>query len=242
MEAPEPDNVGWVAEVSGRAIVMRDLNSDAFEVEEAKKGTPVYLGDEIRTFTDSNLTVHFEDDSLLTLSNDTSVRISEWVYDKEKKENRSYFELFNGHVRGLLKTLFGWSSEMKVKTPTSIVGVKGSDFSVWIENGRTFAAVTEGEGFIKHVDKRFPAVVKIKPGQMISAAAGLVIKKSVPIPRHIKDKINKLRVIRHKKLLEKFLKERPKVKKKREELKKRPEIKIKPFPGVKKKKKGKGRQ
>jgi hypothetical protein len=219
-EAEEPENIGWVTEVTGRATVLHPFKDKPEGVEQ---GSPVFLEDEINTSVGANITVQFDDGSVITLGSDTRLKISEWVYRKAGKENRSYFKLFKGRVRGLLKNLFGGFSEMKVETPTSIVGVKGSDLSVWIEDGETFAAVLEGEGFIRHIERgRFPGEVKIKAGHMVSVRKGRAVKKSFRIPRDVGGKIKKLRVKRHKRLIKKFRKEWLKKKK----LKKKPGYRI----------------
>jgi len=216
--AEEEENIGWVTEISGSATITKPSTGERLAMAE---GTEVFQGDEIETSPDANVTIQFEDDSIVTVAGGSKMEVSSFVYDKEQSRNASYFKLFYGRMRGLLNSLFSDNSEMSIETENSVAGVRGSDISVWIENGETVAAVTEGHGFIKHRDKRFAKLVKLRAGQMMRARRAMALGRPDMIPDRVKEHIRKLPVRKKAKLMKK-LRENKRIKlKKRMELRKK---------------------
>jgi len=199
-DADEADNIGWVTEVSGSASILHAGRGSV----EASPGAEVFLGDELSTGPGASVTLQFDDDSVLSLGAGTRVTLSEWVYDPSGRRNLSYFKLVAGRVRGLLKVHFGPDSSMSIETPDAVAGVKGSDISVWIEEGGSYAAVTEGTGFIRHMDRRFRERILLKAGMMARARRGHAIARPVRIPERVRRRILRLKARRHRELIRKL--------------------------------------
>ncbi|MEE9614019.1 MAG: FecR family protein [Thermodesulfobacteriota bacterium] len=202
---PKEKNIGWVIGVKGTAAISHTGDN---KEEAVRSGTELYPGDRLETGLGSTVTVQFNDDSVLTLAAGTRVEVTDWVYSEANSENRSTFKLLDGHVRGLLNDLFGKDSEMSVRTPTSVVVVRGSDLSVWIEDGETVVAVSEGDGYIRHRGGKFPGIARIKAGYMARVRSGAPIEEPVLIPPDVKKRVTKLRVKRNERLVKKFLEKR----------------------------------
>ena len=192
----------------------------------------IFLGDEISTSINGSATIELNDGSVIALAPLSRIKTTSFAYNAETKKNKSYLKLFAGSVRGLLRNLFGSSSEMSFETKTSVAGVKGSDISVWIEGDETVVAVNEGVGFIKSRDKLLPGSARIKAGFMARGKGGVAVKRAFAIPDEVKVKINKLKVKRKKSLVNKFKKKKAKELKKKhiktgEKIKKKSKKKIK---------------
>lgn len=217
------ESIGYVTSVKGSAMVSTELPAEGDNEEEIEgggegdtltkrviEGAPVFLKDLFETGPESMLTIEFNDDSLLTVSSDSRIRIEDWVYSEEEKKNRSYFKFFAGTVRGILKDRFPGGSEMSFETPTAVTGVKGSDITVWIEDGESLAAVREGHGYLRHLDKEFPGEVRLIAGYMSKVRAGQAPSARVLYSEKVRKKISKIKVERKGKLLRKLRKLREK--------------------------------
>ena len=199
--ASDEENIGWVTEISGKASITHPATGKS---EPAKEGTEVYKMDVIETTANTSVTVQLEDDSIFTVGGSSKVEVSDFVNNVAEHKNYSFFKLLYGKFRGLLNSKFKQGSEMSIETPTSVAGVKGSDFSVWIEDGETVVAVTEGEGYMKHRDKRYPGIVKMRAGHMLRAKMARALGKPGNIPDRIRDRIKKLPVRKKLKLMKKL--------------------------------------
>lgn len=211
--AEEPaQGIGWVTEVEGRTKIVSRADE---EPKRLTVGMEVFLDDEVSTSTNGRVMIELNDGSVVTLAPLSRIRITSFIYNEETKKNKSYLKLFAGSVRGLLRNLFGSSSEMSFETKTSVAGVKGSDISVWLEGDETVVAVNEGMGFIKSRDKKFPGSARIKAGFMARGKGGVAVKRAFAISDETKVKINKLKVKRKKSLVNKFKKKKAKELKKK---------------------------
>ncbi len=215
----EDEPVGWVTEVSGVATVAGPEE----EPSEVENGTEIYMSDTIETEPSSSVTIELRDGSAIRVGEDSTLKVVDFLYREERGINRSLFKLLEGSVRGMLNSLFGEDSEMSFETPTSIAGVKGSDLLVWIEDGHTLVALNEGRGFVRHRDARFPEVVWLKRGWMIKVAKELPPGKPFLMPPHVKKRILKFQIKRHRELIKKL--------KKLKKLKRRKLLKRPPLPG-----------
>jgi hypothetical protein len=71
------------------------------------------------------------DGSILTLGSRTKLVIDRSVYNVKKKSRFSFFRLALGKARFWAKKLMDFKhSRFKVRTPTAVVGVRGSDFII----------------------------------------------------------------------------------------------------------------
>ncbi len=193
--------VGWVTEVSGRVTVIQPEEERPYSVEE---GTEIYIEDTIETGPAGTVTIELRDGSAIRIGENSTLKVVDFLYSEENRVNRSFFKLLKGGVRGILNGLFGEDSEMSFETPTSVAGVKGSDLFIWIEDGHTLVALNEGRGFVRHLDKRFPEVVWLKQGWMIRVVPKLPPGKPFIIPPHIKKRILKFHIKRHRELIKKL--------------------------------------
>ncbi|MBI1911631.1 MAG: FecR domain-containing protein [Deltaproteobacteria bacterium] len=117
-------SVGSIEKMSGTSY-FRQKGSDKWAV--AGIGQPVDAGDKVKTGPDGRMSLKFIDGSKLNVGNSSELEITEFLL---RKRNRSaVFSLSTGKARAIINKFSG-STDIKVKTPTSVSGVKGTDFIV----------------------------------------------------------------------------------------------------------------
>jgi len=118
--------VGTVAEFEGSADIGR---GGAWTP--AAIGAPVEQGDQLRTGKPGRFKIVFQDDSVLSVSEQSLVVVSEQVFDPANSKARSYFDLIHGKLNSIVSDYYGRpGSSYQVKTATAVAGVRGTEFSV----------------------------------------------------------------------------------------------------------------
>jgi hypothetical protein len=120
------EEVGTVAGTEGKAEVGRDGNWI-----EASIGMPVRQGDQLRTGRPGRIRVVFQDDSVLTLSDDSRVAVDEQVFDPKAGKAESLIDLFQGKLSAVVSEYYKRvGGQYQVRTPTAVCGVRGTEFTV----------------------------------------------------------------------------------------------------------------
>ena len=120
-------SVGLVQVVEGRVVIM---HADMLRGYLAKKDLPLFQGDIIVTRKDGRARLAMNDGSILSMVSETRMVINQSVYHKKKKRRFSFFKLV-GKTRFWVKKLVDLKqSDVKIKTETAVVGVRGSDFII----------------------------------------------------------------------------------------------------------------
>jgi len=102
----------------------------------------IYFRDTLQTVRDGAMHVTFRDSSVLRLGSEASAVIDEFVYDPSGN-GRLTATVGAGIARFITGRLK--SEQIAVRTPTATIGVRGTDFSVWVEeSGRTTVWVNDG--------------------------------------------------------------------------------------------------
>jgi hypothetical protein len=107
-------------------------------------GEGVVLGLRIETGADSGTKMTFDPSGSYTLGSRTRAVIDSNLVDSVTGRSESALSVLAGTVRLALGKLF--SGDVSIDTPTTVVGVKGTDLSVSVDeaSGATTVAVTEG--------------------------------------------------------------------------------------------------
>src|SRR5262249_31901961 len=118
--------VGTVAAVDGSAEIGRGGNWTTAAV-----GNPVHIGDELRTGRPGRLRVVFQDDSVLSVSDDSRVVVNEQMFDARKGTARALFNLLRGKITSVVSDYYHQpGAAYEVKTATAVAGVRGTEFAV----------------------------------------------------------------------------------------------------------------
>lgn len=118
--------VGTVAAVDGSAKIGHGdvwLN--------VTPGAAVHRGDEIRTGRPGRLRVVFQDDTVLTLGDDSRIVVNEQLFNPDQGKARSLLGLLQGKVSALVSEYYQRAGAVyQIKTATAVAGVRGTEFVV----------------------------------------------------------------------------------------------------------------
>jgi hypothetical protein len=119
------EDVGSVASVRGVADIGR---AGAFTP--ATVGAAVQLGDELRT-GDGQMRVVFRDDSVIDLTERSSLTVDTQVFDPAASTYSSLLRLAAGKARALVGKVYGTpGASYEIQTPTAVAGVRGTSFLI----------------------------------------------------------------------------------------------------------------
>ncbi|MCX5819384.1 MAG: FecR family protein [Deltaproteobacteria bacterium] len=128
------DAIGFVKTVSGSAAVI-----DAGKTIKAEVGTPIKLGNTLKTGTKGTMGVTFKDNTVMSFGPDTELTVDEYLY----APGRDNLKFGTSMSKGSLQVVSGVIAKLKpqsvtMKTPTGTIGIRGTHFLVKVEppNGR----------------------------------------------------------------------------------------------------------
>ena len=128
--AAAADDVGQVKTSKGGVVIVRDGQELA-----APAGTPVQQSDRILTRADGSVGIAFRDNSLLSLGPDSSLDISLFSFGARQAADALEATLNRGTLSAVSGKIVTKSPEaMRIHTPTSILGVRGTEFFVEVTN------------------------------------------------------------------------------------------------------------
>lgn len=174
--------IGSVIQVEGDVIILHEDRGRGYR---AKAELPLFRGDEIRTLPDAMISIALEDGSQMTLAGDTSLVVTQSIFDPAKKARSSFIDMGLGKVRFFIRKLSNYKqSDFKVRTRTAILGVRGSDFIV-----RSTPRLTEvfalGNTLLDVLSLAAPDVepALLRDFQKTRIALGELPGRAMPLPR-----------------------------------------------------------
>lgn len=115
--------IGEIEKIDG-IVLYRENKATAYK--KAKAGLTINAGYFIKTEPKSWTVIKLIDGSKFTLSENTELEISEYLLEKNKKNG--VFYVTQGKLRATVVKLTGQATNYKVKTPTAVAGIKGTEF------------------------------------------------------------------------------------------------------------------
>jgi hypothetical protein len=123
---------GTFKQVQGQAWVGRAEPRRA-----AQPGDGLAETDRLSTGTDGSATIVLKDGTALTVGPNSTVDLSRFQFDSTTQQGHLLLDLLRGSVRVVTGLLARINPErFQVQTPTSVVGVRGTDFIVETEAAR----------------------------------------------------------------------------------------------------------
>jgi FecR protein len=127
--AASDEPIGNVATLSGVATVIRNKDSIALKLKD-----DIFLNDTVQTAADSVLGVTFNDGTTFHLSANARITIDNYVYEDGAKDNAGTFDIGKGTV-AFVAALVAKTGDMKITTPTSTLGIRGTTGLVEVPEG-----------------------------------------------------------------------------------------------------------
>jgi hypothetical protein len=123
------ETIGYVKTVSGSAAVI-----DAGNTVGAQVGTPIKMGNTLKTGSRGTMGVTFKDNTVMSFGPDTELTVDEYLYAPGKES----LKFGTNMSRGSLQVVSGVIAKLKpqsvtMKTPTGMIGVRGTHFLVKVE-------------------------------------------------------------------------------------------------------------
>ena len=124
--------IGTFKQVQGDAWVGTDAARRA-----AQPGAGVGLADRLSTRPQGAATLTLKDGTVLTMGPDSVMDLRQFQFDGTTQQGNFVLVLLRGSVRVVTGLLAKVNPELfKVQTPTSVVGVRGTDFIVETQEAR----------------------------------------------------------------------------------------------------------
>jgi hypothetical protein len=126
---PVGEAIATASAVEGTVLVVRESGL----VETVVNGSEIYLGDQIETDSTGSADLAFEDGTTITVSEDTTLRIDQYVYDAGSEETEPSGEATYSLLEGILIYIGGLidnTDNVSVETPVGSVGIRGTSFMV----------------------------------------------------------------------------------------------------------------
>lgn len=144
--AAQASPIGEFTHVEGRVDITR---ADQAAIP-AHTGDEVFEKDIIRAKSSSKAEIVFTDGNVLRLAQNTRVEVSEFISTTERKS--TILKLFRGKIQNKVKKfmgrIFGKNEDrFEVHTPTSVCGVRGTNFFTFYQKGLSGAVFKEGRGY-----------------------------------------------------------------------------------------------
>ncbi len=152
--------IAQVGEMKGKVSVQRSGHGEFFAL--AKDGM-VKTGDVIKTGADGTAEFKWVDGTRWKLMPNTVLTVKKAVANTVKKGEISQLNLSTGKVFIRIVKALAPTSRFEVETPTAVAAVRGTIFSVSVQNGKTEVAVFKGRVQVTGAGKSAPTM--IDPGQ-----------------------------------------------------------------------------
>ncbi|MBI3544390.1 MAG: FecR domain-containing protein [Deltaproteobacteria bacterium] len=146
---------------------------------EARAKDPIFEGDKIVTKNAQTVKLTLRENSELVLGPDTSFVIEKF---KSGRVQNTVINLFYGIVRSLVRKVYQDNETFAVKTPTSVMGVRGTHFVVEVKRDTQESvlhtlhgtvAVARNLQTLKNTAAQATLVVLVKAGQMSGMRPGM---------------------------------------------------------------------
>jgi len=126
----QTEAIGYVKTVTGDAWVIT-----AGQRVKAQPGSAVLLGSQLKTSHSATMGVTFKDDTVMSFGPDTELTVDEYLYAPAQGQLKLTARLSRGslnYVSGVIARLK--PEAVSVKTPTGIIGVRGTQFVARVED------------------------------------------------------------------------------------------------------------
>ena len=111
------------------------------------KADPIFKQDELVTDQSGQAEIVFTDDTLMTFRPGSEFKVSQYNYDPKGKQEGSYIvNLFKGGFRTITGLIAKAAPQnYKVITPVATIGVRGTDYSVYLKDKELLIARHKGK-------------------------------------------------------------------------------------------------
>lgn len=114
------------------------------------KGALIKLGDFISTSADSKAQLVFADGSFLNISEDSIIRVDNYIRDKKSFKRKTFLRLFKGSCRFVFRSMAGEGSFLHIETDDALITTRVADIVVSVEEAGTMVLSIDGRAGVKN--------------------------------------------------------------------------------------------
>ena len=138
----------------------------------AKLQDKLYPQDQIRTLKESRAKLFFQDESILILSDDSTLDIAKFQMASQGKRQSAFIKLVNGAVRFIVqKVEVGVTPNFEIQGKTAVMGIRGTD-GIFESRSPDRIVFLGGTGVIIVRNLTTGQTLTITPGQWVIAGPG----------------------------------------------------------------------
>jgi hypothetical protein len=193
-EAPKTAaNNGIVNFMTGDVSITSDGNT-----VKANVGDAITQGMIIKTGTKAVVDIHFSG-SVIRILEKSSVVMKELIKDLSSNKELSEFYIENGKLFSKVSRKLVEGEKFSVTSPTAVAGVRGTEFLVEEENGKSRISCIEGTVAVKEPEKADTDYVLVEAGKEAEIEKGKPVsvndlkQQNLENIKRIKDEIKELR-------------------------------------------------
>jgi hypothetical protein len=151
---------------------VTSLKPGATESVPARPGAPIVLDELEASGPASSAKMTFGDGAVISIGQRTEFKVTRQAVDEATGASTSTIDLAIGKLRVFVSRFWSGRPEVRVETPTAVVGIKGSEVVVEVlEDGTTKVTVLSGSASVAR--KGLPGIAKtVGPSAMIAVLAG----------------------------------------------------------------------
>jgi hypothetical protein len=175
--------IGTLNAIKGMVLAIHSDEKTAYIL---KKGNKLYTHDTLISEEQSKAQAELNDGSFISLGPYTKMVFDKSVYDPSKPARNSLLNLLFGKARFIVTKLANFrSSPFKVRTPTAVAGVRGSDFALSVVPGSPLTTtLMTGEGTTVTFAGNTGPTQLVGPMSASSATQGMAATVSLPISNY----------------------------------------------------------
>ncbi|MCE5194315.1 MAG: FecR domain-containing protein [Nitrospiraceae bacterium] len=177
--APVYAAVGKISKTNGEVLFRTKAN---IPYQKAKEGSGLEVGYWVKTGKDGWAKLLLADGSTFTLANNTELEIDKFLLSSTKKEG--IFSLAQGKLRATVTKIAGQQTDYKVKSPTAVAGIKGTEFMMMSQGYANVLFGNEGTADISGaagVDKPLTTDTMVQNTRGFTPIDPIKVEKNTPL-------------------------------------------------------------
>ena len=117
---------GAIQSLTGQVVVVHRATGEAYF---GRRGDKIFENDSLSTLSDSRCRIKLLTKDVVTMAPDTEVSVDTFLDKKKEGKKTSFFSMVKGMAKFYALRLLRYrESKFNVKTPTAVVGVRGTEF------------------------------------------------------------------------------------------------------------------
>jgi len=120
--------VGFIHDINGNVVVIHRAAGEAYF---GRPGDTIYEDDSLTTLANARCRIKFYNEDVVTMAPDTEFSVESYLDQKKEGKKSSLFGMLKGKAMFYALRLFKYrKTRFMLKTPTAVVGVRGTKFGV----------------------------------------------------------------------------------------------------------------